>query len=187
MAKRFSRLKYALEALKVPNSTTEPPDAPSGTVARKFQLFKAGKVNLKYPRNDGSKPEQLLEVSVLPFYFGGAAGTEAIVKQSKRADTEGTLGGVQTACNQITVNQETHAPLAKFQPAKATVFDFTGAKTPATSQITGLKYDKRTGKSFTFPYGASATEKTAAAVEKTILAAVKALATASVSFKSEKR
>jgi hypothetical protein len=187
MAKRFSRLKYALALLKTPNSTDEPPDAPSGSVIRKYQLYKGGKVDLKYPRDASSKPEQLKEVSVLPFYFGGLVGTEAIVKQSKRADEAGTLQGVQTACNQIAVDIATHSVLAKFHPARATVFDYTGASTVATSQITGLKYDKRAGKSYTFPYGASAAEKTPASVEKTIIAAVKAITTASVGFVAERR
>jgi hypothetical protein len=187
MVKRFSRLKYALQALRPPNSEAEPPDAPAGSVARKFQLFKAGKVDLKYPRDEGSRPEQLKEVSILPFYFGGAVGTEAIVKQSKRADEAESMGSIQTACNQITVDLLTHGTLAKFQPAKATVFDVGAGTKPAKSQITGIDYKKRNGKSYTFPYGASTTEKTPAAVEKTILTAVKALKTASVSFKSEKR
>jgi hypothetical protein len=184
--KRFSRLNYALTTLRTPTGTGITPDAPTGTIAKKYQDFKAGKVALSYPRNEDSKPEQLLQVSVLPFFFGGADGTEAIVKMSKRADDNETLSGVQSACNQIAVNLDTHAKLANFRPAKATVFDFGSTETTETSQITGVQYKKKTGKSYTFPYGASATEKAEGKVRKDIAVAVKALTTASVSFSSEK-
>lgn len=186
MAKRFSKLKYALETLRTPNSTTATPDAPAGTIARKYQDYKAGKVQLTYPRSEGSKPESILKVSIMPFYFGGAVGSEAIVAQSQRADEESTLAGIQTACNQITTDPELHARLAKFKPAKVTIFNFGATSTTETSQITGVKYSKKAGASYTFPYGANATEKTDSAVRKDILAAVKTLGTASASFSSEK-
>jgi hypothetical protein len=186
MAKRFSRLKYALQTLRTPNSTAAAPDAPTGTIARRFQDYKAGKVTVSYIREGTSKPGEILKVSILPFYFGGVAGTEAIVAQSKRADERTELDGVQTQCNQITVNAETHAKLAKFIPAKATVFDYGATTSPETSKITGIRYDKKAGNSYTFPFGASTTEKTPGEVRKGIVVAVKALGTASVSFSSEK-
>ena len=186
MAKRFAKLKYGLDMLRIPNSTAAAPDAPSGTIARKFQDYKAGKVKLTYTREDGSKPEAILKVSILPFYFGGVAGTEAIVAQSKRADDKTELSGVQTQCNQITVNPELHAKLAKFIPAKATIFDYGTTSVPETSQITGIRYDKKAGNSYTYPYGADTAEKTEGEVRRGILAAVKTLGTASVSFSNEK-
>ncbi len=186
MAKRFSRLKYALTTLRTPNSTAAAPDAPTGTIAKKFQDYAAGKVKLVYPRDESSLPKEILKVSVLPFYFGGLAGNETIVAQSKRADIETTMNGVQTNCNQITVNYETHKVLRGFIPAKATVFDYGTGTTNPPSQITGVRYTKRNGASYTFPYGASATEKAEGAVRKDIAAAVVTLGTASVSFTSEK-
>lgn len=186
MAKRFAKLKYGLDMLRTPNSVAAAPDAPTGTVARKFQDYKAGKVRLTYTREAASKPGEILKVSVLPFYFGGVAGTEAIVSQSKRADDKAEMGGVQTQCNQIAANPELHAKLAKFIPARATVFDQGGISTASTSQITGIRYDKKAGSSYTFPYGASTAEKTEGEVRKGIIAAVNALTTASVSFSNEK-
>jgi hypothetical protein len=78
MAKRFARLKYALSTLRTPLGTGVIPDAPTGTIARKFQDYQAGKVKLNYTRDAASKPGEILKVSILPFYFGGVAGTEAI-------------------------------------------------------------------------------------------------------------
>ena len=158
MAKRFSRLQYALQALRTPNSAAAAPDAPAGTIARRFQDYKAGKVTVSYTRTAESKPGEILKVSILPFYFGGVAGSEAIVAQSKRADDKSELDGVQTQCNQITVNAEIHAKLAKFIPAKATVFDYGATTTPETSKITGISYDKKVGNSYTFPFGAGTAE-----------------------------
>lgn len=184
--KRFSRLKYALTTLRTPNSTGETPDAPAGTVAKNFQDFAGGKTKLTYPRAEGSKPGEILTVSVLPFYYAGATGRETLVAQSKRADDQATMDGVQTACNQIAADLETHSRLADFIPAKATVFDFDSTSTTETSQITGLRYEKRGGASYTFPYGASATETAERNVRQDIITAVNAIGTASVSFTSEK-
>jgi hypothetical protein len=186
MAKRFSRLKYALDTLRTPNSTAVAPDAPAGTIARKFQDYKAGKVKLTYTRLEGSRPGKIQKVSILPFYFGAADGTEAIVAQSARAVLNTDLTPVRTQCNQKVANLETDARLARFIPAKATVFDYGTASAPETSQITGIKYNKKVGNSYTFPFGASATEKTPAEVRKGILAAVVTLGSASVSFTDEK-
>jgi hypothetical protein len=186
MAKRFSRLKYGLNMLRTPNSGAAAVDAPTGTVARKFQDYKAGKVKLTYVRDAASKPGEILRVSVLPFHFGGVANSEIIVAQSKRADVKAELAGVQTACNLITVNYQLHAKGGKFRPAKATVFDFGTTSTAELSQITGIRYSKKAGNSYTFPYGASLAEKAESEVRKGIIAAVDALGTSSVSFSSEK-
>jgi hypothetical protein len=184
--KRYSRLKYGLDILRPPNSTAPAPDAPVGTVARKYQDYAGKKVKLTYVRSATSKPEALLKVSILPFYYGGVAGTEAIVNQSKRADIASNLGGIQTQCNQVTVNFDTHKKLSNFIPAKVTVHDFTNTVTKEVSKITGLNYDKKAGASYTFPFGATTTEKSPSEVIKGILAAVNTLGTASASFTPEK-
>ena len=186
MTKRFSRLKYGLAMLRTPNGTGAIPDAPANTIAKEFQEFQAGKKKLTYPRGEDSKPGNLQKVSILPFYFAGEAGKETIVTQSLRADEAADLNAVQTACNQVAADLDTHIKLFDFIPAKAVVFDYTGATAKETSQITGVPYDKRVGKSYTFPYGASATEQAERNVRQDILSAVQALTTASVSFTSEK-
>ena len=73
-----------------------------------------------------------------------------------------------------------------FFPAQAIVSVFSGTETEKTSQITGQKYKSKNAKSYTFPYGASVTEKAEGNVRKDISAAVAVLNNASVSFSSEK-
>ena len=184
--KRFSRLRYGLTMLQNPTTGASAGDPPAGSVAAEFKEFISGEKNISYTRDAASKPGSIEKVSVLPFYFAGATGKETIVSQSARADTRTELDGVQTACNQIAADLDTHSRLANFIPAKAVVFDYSGTTTAATSQITGLRYDKRNGASYTFPYGASATEQAERNVRQDILTAVQALGTASVSFTSEK-
>ena len=184
--KRFSRLNYSLKSLRKPNSTELPPDAPAGSVLRNYQDVVSGKKVLTYPRSADSKPGALLQVSVLPFFFGGEAGSETIVSLSQRADLASSVESVQAACNQITVDPETHKELRGFTPAQATVFIATGSDSVETSKITGVRYNKKGGASYTLPYGASASEKAEGNVRKDILAAVNADPDNSVSFTSEK-
>lgn len=186
MARRFKNLDYALKLLRTPTGTGTPPSAPAGSILKEYQDYASGAKAITYTRTEDSKPEAILKISVLPFFFGGVDGSEAIVSQSKRSDDNSALSGIQTACNQKAVDLDTHKTLRGFIPAKATVFDFTGGTTTPNSKITGVKYTKRTGKSYTFPYGASAAEKAEGNVRKDILTAVTAVATASVSFTSEK-
>ncbi len=186
MARRFSRLKYALTTLRTPNSNAPTPDAPANTIARNFQDFASGKTKLVYSRDDNSNPGEILKTGILPFFFGGNPANGAIVALSKRADEKATLDSVQSACNHVTYDPESQTKIQGFKPAQVTVFDYgTGSASP-TSQITGIKYSKRIGNSFTFPYGASATEKAENKVRGDILIAVEALTTASASFHSEK-
>lgn len=184
--KRFSRLQYGLTMLRTPTGTGTIPDAPAGTVAKEFQDFKAGKKDINYPRAEASKPGSIEKVSILPFYFAGAAGKETIVSLSKRADDKTEFDGIQTACNHITADYDLHGTLANFIPAKAVVFDAGTTSTTATSQITGKRYEKRAGASYTFPYGASATEQAERNVRQDILTVVNTLTNVSVSFSSEK-
>lgn len=184
--KRFSRLQYGLTMLRTPTGTGTIPDAPTGTVAKEFQDFKAGKKDINYPRAEASKPGSIKKVSILPFYFAGATGKETIVSLSQRADDKTELASVESACNHIAADYDLHGTLANFIPAKAVVFDAGSTSTTATSQITGKRYEKRAGASYTYPYGASATEQAERNVRQDILTAVQALTTASVSFSSEK-
>ena len=186
MAKRFKNLNYALKTLRPPNSTQPAPDAPQGSIAREYQDFKAGKRVIQYPRSADSKPGSLEIVSVLPFYYAGDDTKQTLVKQSQRSDTETTLDGVQTACNQLTADLDAHIRLENFIPAKAVVTVFSGTETQETSRITGIRYNKKAAKSYTFPYGASAAEKAERNVRQDIVAAVNLLTNASVSFSSEK-
>ncbi|NJL53091.1 MAG: hypothetical protein HC930_14500 [Hydrococcus sp. SU_1_0] len=186
MVKRFSKLEYALKTLRTPTGTGAAPAAPAGSILKKYQDYAAGSVTLEYPRAADSKQGNILKVSVLPFFFGGGEQTGTIVSLSKRASEGSTIGSVKAACNHVVADESVHDERRGFQPAKATIFDYTGTNTSQVSKITGVKYQAKGGKSFTLPYGASATEKSESAVRKDIITAVKAISTASVSFKSER-
>ena len=186
MGKRFNRLDYALKSLRTPTGTGTTPDAPTGSILANYQEVASGKKTLSYPRAEASKPGNILQVSVLPFFFGGTTGSEAIVSFSKRVSDETTLDTVESACNHIVVDVDAHQEVKGFFPAQATVAVFDGTDSNKTSQITGVPYNSKDRKSYTFPYGASATEKAEGNVRKDILTAVNALANASVSFSSEK-
>lgn len=185
MAKRFKNLEYALKMLRTSSTATSTPQAPEGSHLRQYQEFASKQRAVSYTRDSSSNPESIIKVAVLPFYFGGDDTKGTLVAQSKRADDASTMSGVQTACNQITANPQTHVKLHGFKPARATVFDYGTTVTSETSKITGVKYKKRSGKSYTFPFGASASEKKESEVRKGITAAVVTLGTASVSFSPE--
>jgi len=186
MAKRFSRLKYALKTLRTPAGDGAIPDAPAGTLLAKFQAYEKGETVVKYPRSADSKPESLLQASVLPFYFGGVATSGTIVKLSKRSSEATAVDAVQALCNLLPVDAEEHRYERGFVPAKAVVFVSTGTNTVDASKITGVPYSKRGGKSYTLPYGASAAETKESQVRKDILTAVAGITDASVSFRSER-
>lgn len=187
MAKRFKNLKYALKTLRAPNSTQPVPDAPSGSIAREFQDYQAGKRVIEYTRAEDSKPEQILTVSILPFYYAGEAGKETLVPFSKRTSDRSDLNPIKTACNHVVASVDTHLNLNNFIPAKAVVTVYSGTETQAASQITGVRYQKKGAKSYTFPYGASTGSAAERDIRNDILLAVDALQSdTSVSFSSEK-
>ncbi len=186
MAKRFSRLKYALTTLRSATVEGTPSVPPAGTVLNEFYKFHTRAVKPNYDRDTGSNPKEILKVTILPFFFGGAADSQVMVAQSKRANDSAAVNAIQEACNQVVANLETDVALRGFTPAKVTAFDPTGATKSEDSQITGIKYTKRVGSSYTFPYGASATEKAEGKVRKDILSKVPATSDINLSFSSEK-
>jgi hypothetical protein len=108
MAKRFKNLEYALKLLRTSNTTTAAPLAPDGSHLRQYQEFASKQRTVTYTRDSSSNPEAIIKVAILPFFFGGDDTKGTLVAQSKRADDASTMSGVQTACNQITANPQTH-------------------------------------------------------------------------------
>ena len=186
MARRFSRLEHALKTLRTPNNTGLVPEAPSGTILAKYQDYAKGAVVVNYPRSSGSLPEELIQTTVFPFFYGGVATTGAIVRFSKRAAEAGTVDAIQQVCNLVAVDPESHSYKRKFVPAKVTAFVGTGSETAATSKITGVRYSKRNGQSYTFPYGASVAEPKESQVRKDMVVATAANENISLSFRSER-
>ncbi|MGF1542871.1 MAG: hypothetical protein ACFCU5_20915 [Pleurocapsa sp.] len=187
MGRRFKRLNYALKALSAPNSDVKG-NAPAGSILDRYQKFKNGETILSYPRSPDSKPKSLEFVSVKPFFFGGAADSEAIIKYSKRTADAAAAAAVKALCNHVPVDNESHKVIARFRPAKVTLFKETseGATAPETSKITGVRYDKKRGNSYTLPFGASTADKSENEVRKKLLVPVLADATLNASFTPER-
>ena len=132
--------------------------------------------------------DRILKVSVNPFGYPTAEGNLAIVPISQRASLSTVGTAIRTAAN---IDDETEVgaqTLSGFIPAKATIFAGTGATTEVAdgSKITGLRYDKRNGASYTIPYGASVARPKEVEVRAAIKAALVASPNATVSFKSER-
>jgi len=186
MSRRFSRLRYALTTLRSPNSEGETPEAPSGSVARNFQDFVAGRRRVSYTRDADSRQISLEKVSIFPFFAGAEEGTERIVCISQRALNESAVDLVITAANHIDVDFEQHADVTGFQPAKAIVSITGGTAISQTSQITGERYESRNARSFTIPYGATSGERFEGLVRGGIIEAVSEIDNATVTFCPER-
>lgn len=188
MAKRFSRLKYALKAIQDPTSDTEANRPPAGSILFKYNEFAIGSRDVEYPRDPDSNPGELKTVGVNPFGYPVSAESLVKVPISNRVLTNQTLSASRDAANIQTNTSAVVLDLDGFVPAKATVFieAATQPTTPETSKITGVRYKKRAGTSFSFPYGSKTGEIHESVVRAGIQVAVVQITRGSVSFKSEK-
>ena len=193
MARRFNNLKSALKYLRPPgaNENSVVPDAPEGTQLRKFQDFKSGKVVIKINRATDSLPGNETFCSLKPFAEASTATVKYLVNISGRALAGIANTGLSTEHLNIDTTPEGNAGLSKvkgFVPAKATVSVVpTSAGTTTASKITGNSYKKKATKTYTFPFGAGATNTTYKSVKADIIATVSTgTANRGVSFKSEK-
>jgi hypothetical protein len=189
--KRFSRLDHALKLLRRPVDINDPtataPAAPAGSALAEYEKFVGRKKFINLTRTTDSLPGSLIEVTIMPFGFADAPASRTQVSYSRRSSLlVATYGGVATFNHEATNDGIRRAG---FVPAKATIFDPAGTTTtPKTSQITAIPYKKRTGKSYTIPFGrgAGADEATEFACRATVATAIQgARPNASVSFKSE--
>lgn len=133
-----------------------------------------------YTRSSASNPGGYLGVAITP--FGGLGEGKVLVKCSRRAFTNvANLLGARVSDETATATR-----MPGFEPAKAVIFRGTGGTTSETSQITRQSYKKRTGNSYTLPFGgATATEKEMDA-QAIIATAVLATANSSVTFLPER-
>ncbi|MBW4556411.1 MAG: hypothetical protein KME59_10805 [Trichormus sp. ATA11-4-KO1] len=189
MGRRFNNLDAALKYLRAPGATADDlaPDAPAGSQLKKYQDFKAGKVNIDYPRAASSLPGSLDDVALKPFALPSADTTEYIVGVSTRS--KGNLGTVGLSLTTLNLSDTltNAARVIGFTPARAVVSDITGTTASTkTSKLTGRPYKSKTTVTYTFPFGSKATNGTYSEVKADIIAGVDASAgTKSVSFKPE--
>jgi len=194
MARRFSRLKYAVKLLE---GTTPA----AGSALANFLLFQAG--NPEYtPRPAAGAVEPRggsIVRGVSPFGkpIGTANANSEKVAISGRAFNQVTAVGLDatgTGANNLNL-LETFNNSGSFEPAKIIVF--LGASGPGEltrSTILRTQYKKRAGNNYTYPFGATGTapndhEQTKAVALAAAIAAKDAADTAnsySCTFKPEK-
>jgi hypothetical protein len=157
MAKRFSRLKFAVKMLE---GTTPP----AGSALANFLLFQAG--NPEYtprPSEAAMEPRGGSIVRGLnPFGkpIGTANANSEKVAITGRAFNQVTAVGLDaTGTGAGNLNLlETFNNSGSFEPAKIVVFvGAAGSGDPTNSTITRRTYKKRAGNSYTYPFGATGT------------------------------
>lgn len=160
MAKRFKNLNAALGYLRNTGTDDDTPNpkAPEGSQLRQYQDVVSKEKTVVYgARATGSKPGEILKVELQPFAVDPASVERVLVPISKRASDNKTNAGMTEALLNISATITSGRPRRGFIPAKAIIAKIgTGSTTP-NSKITGRKYTKKGGNSYTFPYGQGST------------------------------
>lgn len=177
-----------MKLIQDPNSDASANQPPAGSILYNYNEFATGSKKVEYPRDEDSLQISIEEVSINPFGLGHGDSSKVLTGISQRVLNNTNLTPVLAAGGVSTTPDPTAVRLTGFEPAKAVVFiaDATQPTTPEPSQITGIKYKKRAGSSFTVPYGSKAGETNERAVRASIAEAVAGITRGSVSFKSEK-
>ncbi len=190
MAKRFNNLDAALRYLRPTASGSDGavPDAPAGTPLKKYQDWKAGKVDIDYPRAASSNPGNLVSVSIKPFALPSSATDEYVISISNRSQGQYALFGLSVAALGINTVDSNDIRAIGFKPAKASCRNVTGATASSkTSKLTGLPYKAKSNVSYTFPFGAITAQPSYSDQKAAIIALVIAAGeTKSVSFAPER-
>lgn len=131
-------------------------------------------------RPAGSRPGGLIKVAVQP--FGEESTAEISVPCSRRANQ--AVGEVIGARAPAATSTAVRRP--GFSPAKAVVFVGTGTTTETTSEITNLSYQKKSGASYTHPFGGSSDTEKEFEAQNAIITAVLTTQNRSVSFVPER-
>jgi len=157
MARRFSRLKFAVKMLE---GTTPP----AGSALANFLLFQAG--NPEYTPKPAAGALEPRGGSIVRGLspFGKPIGTNNAnsekVTMSGRAFNQITAVGLDasgTGVNNLNL-LETFNNTGSFEAAKIVVFvGASGSGDSTRSTITRLSYKKRVGNSYTYPFGATGT------------------------------
>jgi len=191
MSKRFKNLESALKYLRPTSAAegSEIPDAPAGTPLKKFQDYKAGKVDLDYPRATASLPGEINIVVVKPFALAVADTTKVRTKLSNRSQSNFSDYGLTDEELGVDLTlQDTDKEAIGFSPAKAICRNVTGTTASSkTSKVTGLPYKSKTNTSHTFVTGRT-TDRPSWAEQKAFIISQVSAATGnkSVTFKPEK-
>lgn len=191
MAKRFNNLDAALKYLRPISTGVDGivPDAPANTPLAKYQQYKAGKLDVDYPRAAASLPGSLEIITLKPFAFAAADTKEYRVDFSDRAQGQlATFGLTAAELGIDSVLADTDLDSDDYKPAKAVCRNITATtSTTKTSKLTGLPYKTKADASYTLPFGRTTANPSYAEQKAAIIAAVDGAAgNKSVSFKSER-
>jgi hypothetical protein len=190
MAKRFNNLDAALRYLRPASAGQDGvvPDAPAGTPLKKYQDWKAGKVDIDYARSASSNPGSINKVSIKPFALPAADTGEYVISISNRAQSQYALFGLAAATLGIEVPDNNDIRANGYKPAKASCRNITGTTaTSVTSKLTGMPYKTKADTAYVFPFGRTSGNPTYSEQKAAILALVEAAAgNKSVSFQPEK-
>lgn len=164
--KRFSRLK-SIKRLTPALAAYEAWDDAAGTRPR-------------VARPASSRPGGYLRRQVIPF---GREGADLVrVRASERAiNAIGSIiagRGEEASATAIT--------LGNFSPAKAVIFIGTGTSTEVRSEITNLTYERRTGNSFTAPFGGTSVTEKEFEAQQSLITSVFSTPNRTVSFTPER-
>ena len=184
MGKRFSRLNAALKYLRNP-TTNVAQDPPANSALAKYVEVKSGEKVIEVDRSADSKPKSFEVIAVKPFGLPTASEDKIETTISERTADGITAVGLSKANLGIDDDVTGALTLKGFQPAKAIVFDADGTtEANKVSGITGIKYNKKNGKSLTIPFG-RASGRTSYFEQKSFLVGEIAAAD-TITFKPEK-
>lgn len=190
MVKRFNNLDAALKYLRPATAGDDGvvPDAPAGTPLKKYQDWKAGKVDIDYPRAGTSNPGRIVKVAIKPFALPAADTDEYVVSISARAQGQYALFGLTAAILGIEDVDNNDVRAKGFKPARASCKNVTGTTaTSVTSKLTGVPYKTKADAGYTFPFGRITAGVSYSDQKSNILALVAGAGqTKSVSFQPEK-
>lgn len=190
MAKRFNNLDAALKYLRPASLGSDGvvPDAPANTPLKKYQDWKAGKININYPRSASSNPGKIVKISIKPFALPSASTDEYVTTISNRAQGQYALFGLSAAALGIAAVDNNDIRAKGFKPAKAFCRNVTGTTaTTVTSKLTGVPYKTKSDVAYVFPFGAITAQPSYSDQKAAILALVIASGeTKSVSFTPER-
>lgn len=180
--KRFKILKTAIRKYKAP--VTVP-----GTPFYKFDQFDKGLVDFHPDQPDRGKSEErkckaFAEISTADPYIINGSSTRAL---------ETGIAATGFNLNDLAVSDVAAADVVSdnpnFIPAKVIVFVGTGATTNVTAaenKVTGTAYKRKTGASYTLPFGQGATPGTSVLIAMGYLSNKADAAGKGVTFKPER-
>lgn len=186
MPKRFGRLEYALELLRNPKSTsTQNPTPPAQSALDEYLKWRSHAKKQTITRTPDMNPKGYDDVYIKPF-MDASTLDPMYVTMSKRASTDkpSTLN-FATDFNHISSPTNTRTDTG-FDPAKAIFFAGAGGTVAKDSGITNIPYKKRTGKSFTIPFGQETGGSTFRDTVEGIISKTESIDFAGVSIKNEK-